>query len=190
MIMGGDSIRVVHPLFREEGDGSTPISPLQLEIAEVDVRTAQRLNELWHSVLPVTDTGNLTRNKHYVFFAAHFKNRFYAVAIWTSPVAGHKMKDNGFLLELRRFAISEDAPANTASRMLKIMKLMIRKKYPEICRLVSYQHLDHHTGTIYKAAGWSPGAVSKVGQQWHTRKGREQRLVQTKSGTLRWEMQL
>ena len=183
----GDCIRVVHPLFREEGDGSIPISPLQLEIAEVDVRTARRLNELWHSVLPETDLGNLVRNPVQISFGAFYGNRFYAAAIWTTPIAANRLKDGNLWLELRRFAIAEDAPKNTGSRMLKVMRVLIRRKYPNLRRLVSYQAVQHHDGTIYKAAGWFKTGESKS-KVWHV--GKVRNAMQTTSDKIRWEMPL
>jgi hypothetical protein len=59
-------------------------------------------------------------------------------------------------LELRRFAIAPDAPKNTASRMLRVMRGRIRVDFPGISRLISYQDEEAHRGTIYKAAGWLP----------------------------------
>jgi hypothetical protein len=51
-------------------------------------------------------------------------------------------------------AISSDAPANTGSRMLAIMARLIRKKFPHVENLISYQDEETHKGTIYRAAGW------------------------------------
>ena len=185
--MSGDGIRVVHPLFQAEGDGAIPISPLQLEIAEIDVRLAQRLNEIWHSVLPETNHGNLVRNPVQISFGAFYMNRYYAAAIWTTPIAANRMKDGGSCLELRRFAIADDAPKNTGSRMLKIMRSLIRRKFPALIRLVSYQAVEHHNGTIYKAAGWLKSGESKA-KTWHVGKARS--AMQTTSDKIRWEISL
>ena len=183
----GDSIRVVHPLFPTEGDGSIPISPLHLEIAEVDMRQAQRLNSLWHSVLPETHLGNLVGNRANVAYAAFYENRFYAVAIWTTPIAANRLKNGAAMLELRRFAIASDAPKNTASRMLSIMVRMIKKKFDFITDLISYQARDHHHGTIYKASNWTATAESKS-QQWHATENRA--TMQTVSDKVRWQFTL
>jgi len=66
-------------------------------------------------------------------------------------------------LELRRFAIAPDAPKNTASRVLAIMRTFIKRNRPEVCRLVSYQDVEAHAGTIYKASGWSIAGTHKGG---------------------------
>ncbi|MCX6706146.1 MAG: hypothetical protein NTV24_03540, partial [Candidatus Woesebacteria bacterium] len=50
--------------------------------------------------------------------------------------------------------LSDKCPKNTASRVLSLMTKMIKKKFPDIKRLISYQDLDVHNGTIYKASGW------------------------------------
>jgi len=148
--LGGDGVRVAHPLFQEEGSGSIPTSPLQLEIVEIDRYRAQKLNEQWHSRLPIYDTGFCLNSL--VSYGALYKNIFYAIAIWTNPVAA--LLPQREWLELRRMAISPEAPKNTASRMLAVMARLIEKKFPYVERLISYQDTEVHKGTIYKAAGW------------------------------------
>ena len=130
----GDSIRVVHPLFQEEGGGSIPTSPLQLHIGEISSKQAILLNELWHSRMPRLDCYAVCKP----CFAAEFENIFYAIAMWSLPIAANRLKNGKESLELRRMAIADDAPKNTASRMLKIMTMMIRKQRPDIKRLISY----------------------------------------------------
>ena len=183
----GDSIMIVHPLFQEEGDGLNPISPLQLEVGEIGVDMAMLLNSEWHSVLPKTQKGNLLRNRRSVFYAAHYSNKYYAVAIWTTPVAANRIENGFHWLELRRLAISDTAPKNTATRLLKVMRILIKKKYPELVGLLSYQAIDHHNGTIYKAAGWENSAKSKS-VEWH--KGKKRNKQQTSSDKIRWEFRL
>ena len=189
-MFSGDCIRVVHPLFQEEGDGSTPISPLQFHVGEISSALAVRLNEQWHSRLPTVIRGNIDRNTHSVCFGAEYANRFYAVAIWSSPVAGRLLTKGEHWLELRRFAIADDAPRNTASRLLSIMTKMIRRKYPEIVRLISYQDTEAHAGTIYKAAGWK--AMHRVcDTNWGLRGGphsRKRNPVNAPGVKVRWEL--
>jgi hypothetical protein len=91
------------------------------------------------------------------------------------------------MLELRRFAISPDAPKNTASRLLKLMRKEIKLKFPLVTKLISYQSVDHHLGTIYKASGWVKGATSKS-TVWHKGKKRAERQI--KSDKIRWEYPL
>ena len=177
----GDSIRVVHPLFQGEGDGAIPISPLQLEIQEMPMKIALGLNDFWHSRLP-----QLTNWQGCEAFGAFYKNLYYAVAIWGRPVA-RAYNGKGYW-ELRRMAIADDSPKNTASRMIRIMKLMIRKKRPEIVRLISYQDTGVHKGTIYRASGWNIGGRKKnIGTGWNTRK---RNMMQTTSDKIRWEYDL
>lgn len=185
----GDSTRVVHPLFQTEDGGSIPTSPLQLHIGEVSVAKAIDLNALWHSRLPSVIRGNIDRNRHSVCFAAEFDGVFYASAIWSSPVAGDLLTKGEYWLELRRFAIADDAPKNTASRMLSIMCRLIRARFPEIVRLISYQDTEAHAGTIYKAAGWSRGKVV-TDTNWGLRRsptGRVRNAVIAPGVKVRWE---
>jgi len=145
-----------------------------------------QLNELFHSRLPKVVQSNITRCPQQACFAAEYKNRFYASAIWTTPVA--RMLNGRNMLELRRLAIADNAPKNTATRMLKIMRLEIRKKFPTVKTLISYQDTEVHTGTIYKAAGWQAVCSSKPSVSgWNTRKRNK---MQTTAEKIRWEYEL
>jgi len=189
MIQSGESIRVVHPLFQEEGGGSIPTSPLQLYVGQVSVVKAIDLNALWHSRLPKVIRGNIDRNRHSICFAAEYAGTFYASAIWSTPVADNLLKTSGgYCLELRRFAIANDAPKNTASRMLAVMIRIIRRRFPDIVRLVSYQDTEAHSGTIYKASGWHIAALSK-GRSWSAN-GRIRNPEQSMADKIRWELTL
>lgn len=185
MKKGADSARVAYPLFQEGDGGSIPTSALQLIVFPVDMGQAQKLNRMWHSVLPETDLGNLLRNARSVAFVAEFQNVRYACGIWTTPIAANRMKNGFDWLELRRFAIAPDAPKNTASRVLSVMVRLIRKRWPELIGLVSYQAVAHHTGTIYKAAGWVATNKSKA-STWHP--GERRAEMQTQSDKIRWEL--
>jgi hypothetical protein len=121
-----------------------------------------------------------------VFYAAEYDGRYFAVAMWSNPVA--RLLPQLTWLELRRFAIAEDAPKNTASRMLGWMARDIPKRLAGIERLISYQDTEAHTGTIYKAAGWTKTAASS-GSQW-SRPSRYRTPTQSASPKQRWEKAL
>ena len=178
----GDSIRVVHPLFQEEDGGALPTSPLQLHFGEIALDLAIQLNAIWHSRLPNAIKSNMQRVKHLVCFGAEFAGRFYQVSIFTDPVA--RMLNGNNWIELRRMAIANDAPPNTASRSLRIMRLLIQKKWPHLQRMISYQDCDVHTGTIYLAAGWQRETENLSGN-W-IRDNRDRRIAQAPGRKLRW----
>jgi len=175
-------------LFQMIDGGAVPTSPLQLKIVKLNVHSACKYNRKWHSRLPVIDWGNVVRNKHYICFGASFEITCYAVAIWSSPIAQNRFKNGEKILELRRMAISPEAPKNTASRMIKVMISMIKKEFPDIDRLISYQDTEVHRGTIYKASGWEIGGTSK-GIKWNTEK-RIRNNEQTLAEKIRWEKYL
>ena len=56
-IPSGDGVRVAQPLFPVEGQGSTPMSPLQFKIDIIGIKKAKELNRLWHSRLPIYESG-------------------------------------------------------------------------------------------------------------------------------------
>ena len=181
----GDDARVADPLFHMGSGGSIPTSPLQLKIVQMPIRKARELNMLWHSRLPIYETGCCLKAR--ICFGAMHDGLYYAIAIWDNPTARalpqHKW------LELKRMAIANDAPKNTASRMLKIMRLKIRKMLPGIERLISYQDVEAHSGTIYKASGWIPVHKHNGGSWW--RKGQKRFRPDLNAATgpkIRWEI--
>ena len=175
-------------VFQSEDGGSIPTSPLHFNIKQIGVQAACDLNARWHSRLPKVVAGNIYRNRHYVCYAAEYEGNYWAVAIWSSPVAANRFKNGNNILELRRLAISQDAPFNTATRMLKVMRLDIVKRFPNVTRLISYQDTEVHQGTIYKAAGWQSTAVSE-GISWSAT-GRKRNVDQTTAKKVRWDFLL
>jgi hypothetical protein len=181
-----DDARVACPLFHEEYGGSKPTSALQLRFYAVSERVFKQLNSQWHSRLPKIG------NSHFrVCYAAECSNILYAVAAWSNPVA--RLLPQREWMELRRFAIAEDAPRFTASRMLGWMRRDILVRFSEVKKLISYQDLSVHSGTIYKASGWTkakdfkPRARGWIGWGNRPRKGRTNQSV---SPRMRWELTL
>lgn len=182
----GDSLMVEQSLFHPRGSGSIPTSPLQLTIEEIKPKLASCLNKFWHSRLPEIHWSNIVRNTHYVCYGAKYDGRWYAVGIWSSPVAQNRFKNGKQILELRRLAICKDAPKNTATRILSVMTQLIKKTFPDIQRLTSYQDTSVHKGTIYKAANWKIGIVTKF-VSWTTKK-RQRNKDQAIGIKIRWEL--
>lgn len=92
-------------------------------------------------------------------------------------------------------AISDDAPKNAASRMLGWMARDIRKRFPDVERLISYQDCEVHIGTIYLASGWKHAEGykgRKRGWESGTSGGRTRtgRLDQAVAVRMRWEKQI
>jgi len=175
-----DDARVACPLFQAEYGGSKPTSALQLAFSETSMKVFQVLNKQWHSKLP--EATNCFEGLH---FCASHANLYYAVAWWSKPIS---CTLNGLgWFELRRFAIADDAPKNTASRMLAWMVRYIRQRKPEITKLISYQDTSCHSGTIYKAVGWTP--VDKGHRvRWGVGNGRKRNAIVADGKKIRWEM--
>jgi len=113
----------------------------------------------------------------------------YAVAIWGRPVSRQL---NGLRwIELRRMAVADDAPKNTATRMLGWM-LRELKKSGEWEKAISYQDTGCHKGTIYKASGWKPGRVQPAGTSGWDKgtRGMKRNTQQTAAEKVRWEYAL
>lgn len=181
-----DEVMVNLPLFHSGDGGSIPTSALQFHFEPIHRDTFMPLNEAWHSRLP--DCKNAFAG---FFFGAVFEHKYYAVAWWSHPVA-RALNGKGWV-ELRRFAISSEAPKNTASRMLGWMVRTIRKT-GEYEKAISYQDEDVHSGTIYKASGWTREKIgqrideSKGWNNWKTREGN--RKNQSTAPKHRWAINL
>lgn len=184
----GDSIKTIQQTFQSVDSGSNPTSPHHILIKEIGAQEASRLNFIWHSKLPRIHWSNITRNTCYVCYALLFKGTAIGVAIWSSPVAQNRFKNGKEILELRRLALSQRCPKNTASWSISVMMKMIKKKFPFITRLISYQDTEIHKGTIYKASGWSIGKETEF-ISWTTNK-RKRSKDQTSAKKIRWEKTL
>ncbi len=171
---------VAHQLFQVDRDGSIPISALFFE--ECGREFFRRANAMWHSRLP--RIGAINTMKH--CFRASHRGECYAVAAWSNPVA--RALPQQTWLELRRFAIADDAPANTGSKMLAWMVRELRRREPGVERLISYQDCEVHSGTIYRAAGWSP-VETKTPGKWTNRKHGD-RTAGHIAKKIRWELAL
>ena len=173
--------------FQIADSGLNPTSPHQLFVREIKVQTACKLNSEWHSRLPELDWSNVTRNSLYICYGAFFNSSCIGVAIWSIPVAANRMTDGSSILELRRLALSSRCPKNTASWMLGVMVRLIRKLFPQVKKLISYHDTEVHSGTIYRAAGWTK--VSEVQfQSWSAT--RERNPDQSTAMKVKWEKSL
>jgi len=161
------------------------ISPKQIVLHECRAQVACMLNELWHSKLPKIHWSNVVRNTHYVCYALTYNQAVIGVAIWSSPVAQNRMKDGKTILELRRLALCDVCPYNTATRVISEMIRRIKIKFPEIKKLISYQDTSVHLGTIYKASNWVMASEVPI-LDWTTDK-RKRNKLQSDSPKQRWD---
>ena len=97
------------------------ITVKDIVVESTRAQIACMLNELWHSKLPNIHWSNVVRNKHYICYAFKYKQAIIGVGIWSSPVAANRFKDGDKLLELRRLALSDVCPRNTASFVIATM---------------------------------------------------------------------
>lgn len=171
--------RVAHPLFRAENGGSIPTIALhvkELIFEPCEKRHAVELVRIWHSRLPECQAGPWQ-----YAFRAHKNDCTYAVALWNNPSARCLP---GHWLELRRMACAPDCPKNTPSKFLAWMIRYFRSKCPEREKAISYQDLSVHSGTIYKAAGWTVEHISKprIRDRSKARTGTERLYRSNKNG--------
>ena len=159
-----------------------------IQIIEAKAQISCLLNEIWHSRLPKIHWSNVVRNTHYVCYIFNYQEAIIGVAIWSSPVAQNRMKNGKKTLELRRLALSKFCPKNTASFVISKMIKLIKIKFPDIIKLVSYQDNQVHLGTIYKASNWKEYGQTSL-FEWSIN-GRKRNKLQSESTKTRWEYDL
>jgi hypothetical protein len=164
-------------------------SPKNFTLTEISAQGACRVNGEFHSRFPYIHWSNVVRNKHYVCFGLFYENIVYGSAIWSSPIAANRLKNGSQLLELRRLALCDECPKNTATWMLSKMERQIKIKFPDIIKLISYQDTEVHHGTIYKAANWIAVSATKSGLSWSDT-GRKRNDEQSQASKVRWEREL
>lgn len=175
-----NEMMIQEPLF---WDGKFEIaeSPKVLKLDVIKPQFASALNSVWHSRLPAIHWSNIVRNRYYVCYGASYMGVWVACAIWSSPVNQHF--DIVKTLELRRMAISELCPKNTATNLISRMIKDIDKRLPLVTKLISYQDTEVHLGTIYKASNWFIDAETKF-NTWG--KSRKRAADQSKADKIRW----
>lgn len=83
--------------------------------------------------------------------------------------------DANKILELTRVYFVDEAPKNTESKALAMMRKHIRIWLPLTRLLIAYSDPQQgHTGLIYEADGWAPFGMTKhtSGYGWKSREGR------------------
>jgi len=105
-----------------------------------------------HSRLPNTQKGP------WLFaFGAFFREELVSAALWHNTSARGLPKD---WIELRRLASSPDMPKGMTSQFLSYM-ISVLRKLKLYTMAISYQDVQVHCGTIYKASNWKPTYFSK-----------------------------
>lgn len=180
---------VEQPVQQVNG-GSNPTPSLQVLFKLIPNKLGAELNAKWHSVLPSIPVFHIQ-----IAFGVFLPNgECCGVSLWGRPVA-RTICGKGWL-ELRRMALSPEAPKNTASKMLGWMGREIPKLRPDINRFISYQDTEHHKGTIYRAAGWTPVDMKSSPVNWggnaqtKTKPSRERSTKILKAPKIRWEKEV
>lgn len=97
-----------------------------------------------------------------------------------------KSLDQNLILELNRMFFVDEAPKNTESRALGMMRKFVRTWFPQVRLLVAYSDPSvGHEGTVYEADGWCPFGMTgkKTGYGWRSRPNRNEDPVTSKQ---RW----
>lgn len=90
------------------------------------------------------------------------------------------------ILQLHRMFFVDEAPKNTESQGLSMMRRHVRVWLPQIRLLLSYSDQEQgHLGTVYEADGWARFGITSSGPGfgWKSRAGRRD---QPNSKKQRW----
>jgi hypothetical protein len=164
------------------------VNVTDITIEETRAQIACMLNELWHSVLPKIHWSNVVRPGRYACYVFKYKEAIIGVAIWSRAVAGNRFTNEHEILELRRLALSNVCPKNTATYAIAKMIKLLKIKFPVVKRLISYQDKEVHNGTIYKAANWIKTSEAPL-IPW-SNKRRKRNKLQSNSAKIRWEYKI
>lgn len=140
-------------LFPNLGSGSIPTSPLQLKVREVNFETAGNFYSKWHYL---GDTDFIAT----INYGAFFENICHGAISYGSPNAkkmrglyDENSQDGWF--EIKRLAMTDDAPKNSESRFIRISLMLLRKTFGVVGLITLADSSVGHVGTIYKASGFS-----------------------------------
>lgn len=148
----GGSLAVERSLFQVEDGGSTPTSPLQLELREISRQLACECYRKWHYL---GDTGFISTFDIGIIF----QGKLYGCISFGSPNAKvmnglYTPKTQEGWYEIKRLALSDDLPKNSESRVIAIGIKLLRKAR-NVKGIITYADSGvGHAGTIYKASGF------------------------------------
>ena len=117
-----------------------------------------------HERISIDEANSVLSTEHYLgpiqrnalCFGTFVDGELVAVQVWNKPTA-RMLPSDGSWLELSRWCLTADTPANGGSMQMGYVRKWLRANYkPRPVTLVSYSDPVHgHTGTLYKASGWS-----------------------------------
>jgi len=103
-------------------------------------------------------------------FGARFQGHLVACVVLERPSA--RMLDDGTVVEVTRFAIREDRPSNTGSRLIARGRRWAELEGYD--RIISYAGVAGNKGIVYQAAGFNCADVSTAdGSGWKSRVDRD-----------------
>jgi hypothetical protein len=112
---------------------------------------------------------------------------FVGGMLWGRPAA--RAYEPFQILELTRMYLDDTCPRNSESRCIGLATKLIIKLFPGVHTLLSYSDPVYgHTGTIYRATGWSYSGDT-IGKAWTNWKGVLRNNIST-SKKARWMKEL
>ena len=153
--MSGGSLIVEQSLFQATEGGAKPTSPhsaKDLELRQVKKQLAEVCYEKWHYL---GKTGFISE----INFGVYYDNKLWGSISYGSPNAKilkgyYTPETQKGWWEIKRLAISDELPPNSASRIIAVSEKFLRK-IRFVKGIVTYADSGvGHTGTIYKASGF------------------------------------
>ena len=155
--MSGDSVAAAYPLFPEEGDGSIPISPLQ--IRPISHKLAKAFVEHWHYSKKIPTGKNIEFGL--------YDDALYAVIVYgvgVNPYQAQSLKVKS-VIEIKRMCRREPKLSYPLSRFIRLTQRMVHRIYPHDAVVAFADQEQGHAGTVYKAAGFQYCGLTNP--EWH-----------------------
>ena len=151
---GGDSLLIEQLSFQTGEGGSTPTSPLQLFVRPISKATAAWCYRQWHYL---KDTGFL----HQYSFGAYYDGVIWGAITFHPPSAPETVMglfnstSQSSIYEIGRLAMDDRCPRNSESRFIAVAMRLLRKAVPVKAIITYADSAVGHTGTIYRASGFT-----------------------------------
>lgn len=154
MTTRGDSTLEVRSPLQGRGDGSIPISPLQLKLQLINHASAKYIYAKYHYL---GNAGLMSSHNWGVFFDGECLGAIsYGVPNAKNCFPHYTQETQCKWLELKRLALSDILPKNSESRVIAVSIRLLHAQRPNIFGIVTYADTaQNHTGAIYRASGFT-----------------------------------
>ena len=168
ILCAGDAM-VACPLFQAEYGGSKPTSALQLKISKCHVKHACKLNEMWHSRLPLLDWSSVVRHRFTERVARHSMQRVVR-GEQNQPNKNMSRESSKAIERAKRLAAMSPAEQRTALAAEKtgIKQMTLQEKLDDEMQKLEESYRSAQAANEYRRCDRLQGAMDTINnlQTW------------------------